>query len=441
MTAQLLDLARQYSLLLPLLVGLLAFIETFAFLGLLVPGVAVLFALAALAGTQETAITPLLMGAFIGAILGDQLSFFLGRYASPWLKRRWPLKNHPQWQQRGERYFDRYGGMSVVIGRFVGPIRPLIPFVAGSCRMPALRFTAFNLASALAWAPAYLLPGYLTGLGATRLPLFEETGTLILIAIISLLLAFQQIHLRLHPQAGLWHWLKRHGFEPQLTATSVLLATSLVLFGLSVWVQLSGRMAAINQSLYELLHGVGQQLPFFIEVITHFGDPPLLIGLVTLAAALGWWRARDIAAVGLMLGGLGIILLNHLLKETFTVPRPAVGQALIDSYSFPSGHASGACAIYAMLAIRLLTGQSHRVRHWGYMLTALLILSIGLSRALLGVHWPLDIVAGMLEGMAVAALYRLWLQHRLPMEAVPLQKTLAALLAIMSAYALASSLI
>ncbi|WP_432696754.1 bifunctional DedA family/phosphatase PAP2 family protein [Marinobacterium sp. YM272] len=411
MTEQLLDLARHHPLLLPLLVGLLAFAESVAFLGILVPGVAILFALSALAGSLESTLLPLLIAGVIGAIAGDQLSFLLGRYFGPHLQQHWPLNRYPEWRHRGERFFHRRGGTSIVIGRFIGPFRPLIPFIAGSCKMPAPRFTLINACSALAWSPAYLLPGYLTGLGFKHLPLIEEQGAFILVAIISLVIGFQQIHVRLHPGAGLWHWLIQRRLNPQLTAILSLLLICSSLFGLSVWAQLSSRFTGINEGLYTLLYQLGQKIAPGVAFITHMGDPPLLIGLVTLASVTGWLVYRDRGSLVLLAGGLTAVLVNYLLKESFRVARPEAGQALLQSYSFPSGHASGACAIYAMLAVWLLSTQRHRVRHIGYMLTALLILSIGLSRPMLGVHWPLDIIAGLLEGLVIAALYRLWLHH------------------------------
>ncbi|WVM90805.1 VTT domain-containing protein [Halopseudomonas pachastrellae] len=76
------------------------------------------------------------------------------------------FRRHPQWIDRGERFFRRYGWVSVVLGRFIGPIRPIIPLVAGMFDMPAWRFVAINLLSALVWAPAYLIPGYSAGRAA-----------------------------------------------------------------------------------------------------------------------------------------------------------------------------------------------------------------------------------------------------------------------------------
>jgi undecaprenyl-diphosphatase len=419
-----LTLVSEHGDTLILLVGLVACLETLAFVGLALPGVAILFALAALAGNQQLSLAALLLSAFIGALIGDQISFLLGRFASPWLVRSWPLRRHPDWLPRGQRFFARYGGASVVIGRFVGPIRPLIPFVAGSCGMPLLRFSLFNIASAAAWAPAYLLPGYLTGISAHWLPLLQGPVLVLVVTLLTLLLAFQQFHLRLHPDARLWHWLQQRRMPPRLVATGLLTLATTLLFGALIAVQLSGHLTETNTRLYELLHTLGQQMPLLAHALTDAADPALVLSLALLTGLIAQLRERQYQGWGVALGVAATLILNHLLKEWLQIPRPPIGEQALDSYSFPSGHASAAAAFYALFAVWLLQGQSHRIRHVGYLLTAGWIVLLGFSRTLLGVHWPLDVAAGIAEGVSVAGLYRLWLLRQPPARAVPLTPTL-----------------
>jgi hypothetical protein len=75
----------------------------------------------------------------------------------------WPFHRHPEWLARGESFFRRHGGKSILIGRFVGPVRHIIPVVAGMMGMRPTVFYGVNVLSALAWAPAYLLPGMAFG--------------------------------------------------------------------------------------------------------------------------------------------------------------------------------------------------------------------------------------------------------------------------------------
>jgi membrane protein DedA with SNARE-associated domain len=146
-----------------LVIGLTAFGESFAIISFFVPGTTVLVA----AGTlvQAGALDPVTAAAAaaIGALVGDTLSFLIGRSFGTGLRHRWPFKNHPAAFDKGERFFKRYGWPSVFIGRFLGPLRAFVPLTAGMCRMPAFAFYATSVVSAAIWAPALLYSGYLIG--------------------------------------------------------------------------------------------------------------------------------------------------------------------------------------------------------------------------------------------------------------------------------------
>jgi membrane protein DedA with SNARE-associated domain len=142
-----------------LVIGLTAFGESFVFLGLLVPGTAILIASGALVTESILRPLPIITAAIIGAILGDSISFWLGDKFGPALPNIWPYRTHPEQLARGTRFFERFGGSSVFIGRFFGPLRAVFPLVAGLMRMAPLRFYVANVLSALIWAPTLVLLG------------------------------------------------------------------------------------------------------------------------------------------------------------------------------------------------------------------------------------------------------------------------------------------
>ena len=146
----------------PLIAGI-AFVESFALIGIIVPGVVLLYIAAFLAGSGTLSMEEALAWAFLGAVLGDGCSYIIGRSFHRRLTHIWPFNRHRQWIAKGERFFDEYGALSIVIGRFVGPIRPVMPLVAGMLFMPHILFFSLNFASALCWAPVYILPGYFSG--------------------------------------------------------------------------------------------------------------------------------------------------------------------------------------------------------------------------------------------------------------------------------------
>jgi membrane protein DedA with SNARE-associated domain len=144
-------------------VFLVAFAESMALIGVLVPGVVLMFGFGALIGTGVLPFWPVVSAAILGAIAGDGLSYWLGKHYQQQISGLWPLSRHPEMLANGRAFFQRHGGKSVLLGRFFGPVRAVIPLVAGMLRMPSGRFLLSNIASALAWGPIYLLPGMVFG--------------------------------------------------------------------------------------------------------------------------------------------------------------------------------------------------------------------------------------------------------------------------------------
>ncbi|MBL1433552.1 MAG: DedA family protein [Gammaproteobacteria bacterium] len=140
------------------IIALIAFGESLAIVGLIVPGALLLFGVGALIGSGELALWPTLIATAIGAILGDGISFWLGYHFRERLADLWPFNRYPKLMKRGVVFFKRHGGKSILFGRFVGPVRPIVPAVAGMMRMSVPKYISINLISAIAWAPAYLLP-------------------------------------------------------------------------------------------------------------------------------------------------------------------------------------------------------------------------------------------------------------------------------------------
>ena len=150
------------------LIFLVSFGESFAFLSLLVPGTTILAACGALVPGGTLSLWPLLAGAIPGAVLGDSISYWLGRRYGPALQGCWPLSKHPQMVASGQDFLQRYGVLSVAIGRFFGPLRAVVPLVAGMAQMPRVPFWMANIGSAVIWAPVVMLPGALLGWAAEQ---------------------------------------------------------------------------------------------------------------------------------------------------------------------------------------------------------------------------------------------------------------------------------
>ena len=144
-----------------LIIGVTAFGESFVFLSLLFPGTAILVAAGALAAAGTIDATSAILAGIVGAVLGDGVSFWLGQKFGHLIPKLSWFKSRPEMLARGTNFFARYGGMSVFVGRFFGPVRAVIPLVAGMMAMPTARFYVANILSAAIWAPALVFSGML----------------------------------------------------------------------------------------------------------------------------------------------------------------------------------------------------------------------------------------------------------------------------------------
>lgn len=150
------------------LVGLIAFGESLVLVGVLLPGTAALIIVGGLVGAGLLEPVPVLIGAAVGAAMGDIVSYLLGASLGRGATRQWPLNRYRETVARARLFFQRYGVAAIFLGRFFGPVRSAIPFVAGMMRMQWNRFQIANLASAIVWAPVVLSPGWLVGRGAAN---------------------------------------------------------------------------------------------------------------------------------------------------------------------------------------------------------------------------------------------------------------------------------
>lgn len=139
-----------------------AFLETGAFVGLVVPGETAVVLGGVVAARGEVELVPLIGLVWLAAAAGDLASFLLGRrLGRPFLDRHGSrLHLGPERLGRVERFYDRHGGKAVLIGRFAGLVRAVSPFLAGASGLALSRFLPWSALGALMWASAFLLVGY-----------------------------------------------------------------------------------------------------------------------------------------------------------------------------------------------------------------------------------------------------------------------------------------
>lgn len=405
--------------------------ESMAVVGVLVPGVAMMFGAGALIAAGALEFWPTVAWAVGGAVVGDGLSFWLGYHFRDRLTGVWPFSKHPDMLRQGIDFFRRYGGKSVAIGRFFGPVRAVIPLIAGMMNMPPLRFYVANFISALAWAPAYLLPGIVFG---ASLQLASEVAFRLVILLLGLgLLGWLAI------------WLVRQSFRLLQPRASNLLSRMLI------WSRLHPKLGEIGVALGDPGHPEAKGLALFASllflsalvfafVITKVLDHTGLGGL-DLAVFHGLQSLHTPWADSLMLGfsrlGDGAVILPFLLvamvfcavqrhwrslwywiaaagfalavpimlKYGLRIPRPPGPITQFEPYSFPSGHTMRATVFFGFLAVVVARALPPLRRWMPYSLTVLAVLGVGLARLYIGAHWLSDVLASLTLGLVwVAAL-------------------------------------
>lgn len=143
------------------IIFLLTLGESMLIIGILIPATALLLLTGGLVGSGTLPMTPILLWGIAGAIVGDAVSYWIGKWVGPSVLRWGLLKKHRTTVARARLFFYRYGFLSVLLGRFLGPIRSTVPTVAGVMGMSHLSFQVANTLSAIAWVPIMLAPGYM----------------------------------------------------------------------------------------------------------------------------------------------------------------------------------------------------------------------------------------------------------------------------------------
>ena len=142
---------------------IVAFLESFCFLSILWPGTAILVAIAALlakSGVELNVLWPAIIAAGIGGTLGYAVSYWIGLYYKEGIKTLWPFKNAPEMLERGQTFFNKWGAAGVFLGHFFGPVRAIIPVIAGMYALPQWQFQLANVTSAFLWAGGVIAPSY-----------------------------------------------------------------------------------------------------------------------------------------------------------------------------------------------------------------------------------------------------------------------------------------
>lgn len=160
LASELVALARNNTSLFLPVVAALAFAESIILFSLFIPASVILIGFGVLVGAADINPIPVLLAAAIGAALGEWVSYAAGYVLKERVSGIWPLSRHPDLVERSIKLISTWGVLGVFIAKFIGPLRGVVPLLAGAFRMPQIRFQIANWTSSLLWAAVWLGPGY-----------------------------------------------------------------------------------------------------------------------------------------------------------------------------------------------------------------------------------------------------------------------------------------
>jgi membrane protein DedA with SNARE-associated domain/membrane-associated phospholipid phosphatase len=418
-----------------LLVGGLAFLETGAFVGLVAPGEFTVLLGGAVASQGDISLPLIIAVTWLAAFTGDSLSFLLGAR----LGRGFLVRHGERFRITSERlkhvedYFARYGGRTILIGRFIGLVRALAPFIAGSSKLPYRRFAPYSILGTGLWSVALILLGYFFAQSIDTVTKSVGKGLvvfgIVVGVVVALIVAYRflrepdnrrqvvsemerrralrpllQLGRRLRPQFEfLGRRLTPGGLG--LEFTTLFAALSVALFVLiAYWMVVDGDPGptAGDRTALDLAHDLqATWLTNVAKGLTTLGSGWVTYPLATIAAIVLAIRRRWMEFWALLAGTILIAVFVPEIKTWTDRPRPPEPLISVGGFAFPSGHAAHS-TLYPWLAItfalRVIPGITRRSLVIGAGI-ALAVL-IGLTRVYLRVHWLSDVSGGWALGVS-----------------------------------------
>ncbi len=432
------------------LVGLLAFLETGAFVGLVAPGETTVIVGGVIAGQGEIELIPLIGLVWACCVLGDTTSFFIGRrLGRGFLERHGPrFKIDEKRLRQVESYFQRHGGKTILIGRFIGLVRALAPFVAGSSGLSYRRFVPFSVIGCGVWATLFTVLGFVFYRSFDKVAGTAGKATFAFGVAVAVIVAVVHVVRRLRREEDrqrLGDWIDRQGqrrvvgppfraLHPiwqrlvrpawglaappanflkervtpgrlglELTTAAAVAGVGAYVVTLYTMVITGGRaITPADRELLELADDLRMDAVVDVaKVVTDLGAFPTVAALVFATCVALAVRRRFVELLALLIGAVGVYAGVQLLKAGVDRPRPARPLVDTEGSSFPSGHAAYSTLWIgvAVVAARVAPGLGRRATLVGAGLAIAVV--VGLSRVYLRAHYWSDVAAGWGLGAAV----------------------------------------
>jgi membrane protein DedA with SNARE-associated domain/membrane-associated phospholipid phosphatase len=435
-----------------LAVGILAFLETGAFIGLIAPGETTVIVGGLVAGQGRISLLLLIAIVWTCAVLGDLTSYMLGRR----LGRDFMVRHGPRVRiteerlQHVEAFFERRGGMTILIGRFIGLVRAIAPFIAGASHMPLRKFLPYDVLGAGLWATTFCVLGYVFWRSFNQLTTWVSRGLFAFALVVALIVGIVfLVRLQRSPelQAKTKAWIAAQLETPVLRPVAPYLRAAWQRIvrpaaraseaparfvwdrftpgelGLEVTTLLA--LAAVGSFTFVLLGAAVDDrvlLPFdqaafdvvdrlyarpvrdVVVWITALGSFPVVASAVAATTVWAALRRRFVDAAFLPLAFTVTWVSVQVAKAAFDRPRPPGAHVLTQSMAYPSGHAANAVAWVACAVVLSRGGAGFATRFALVTAAVVLTIVIGLSRVYLRAHYLSDVEGGFALATAIYAL-------------------------------------
>ncbi len=416
-----------------LITFVISFTESLAIIGSIIPGSVTMTAIGILAGSGIMRIDLTFLAAALGAIAGDTGSYALGYAFSDRLTNVWPFKRYPSWLVYGKDFFARHGATSVLVGRFVGPMRSIIPVIAGMMHMNHWHFLLANIISAIGWSILYVLPGVLIGVASSELSPESATRLFVLILVLLVVVWLSSLGVKwlvIHTNQFLgnalhnfWTYLKKHsllakyaeGLAPKGEVNHYPTAALIILFlccflvsTITIVVVMGGEWASsINNAAYLFLQSLRtQSFDAFFVIVSLFISPLSLLTLI-LAFSLYTIYYRDWRTLGYWLS-------TSLMTSFIIFIMEPNSHFLYHTLSFPAIDLTLATSLFGFLILYIST--FYRTITMLILRVALIItlLLAGIATIYLGDKWFTSVVASYFIGLTVCLFHWIFYRRQAP---------------------------
>ena len=425
-----------------ILVGVMAFLETGAFVGLIAPGETVVIVGGLVAGQGEIDIVLLIGLVWLAAFLGDTASFLLGRR----LGREFLLRHGPKLRiteprlEQVEGFLQRHGGPTILFGRFLGLVRALAPFVAGASRLPISRFLPYDIIAAGAWATTFSLLGFFFWRSFDQVVDVAKRGAFAFAAsaavIVGAVMAYRYLKVP-ENRATAKRWIDEQAQRPLLRPLARVLRPLYLRLALPIsrrlapflrflWDRVTPGQLGLELTTLLAIGSVGSYLFFglasltesrrtldtdttafdvaasletrwlddAVETFTRLGSFTAVSTAIFVAAVFLLARRRINEAVVLVAGMVFTVIAVNAGKAATDRVRPSDSLVSTDGSSFPSGHAA-----YAVAYVAIAVALAHAFPRWLHRaafigVAIVLAAAIGFSRVYLRAHYLSDVLAG-----------------------------------------------